>query len=129
MLRVAKVSKTVERVVRKCKALLFDAIHERIDDFVGQNGGHDLVGQNGRQVNSHRFKKKNCVRVSVNDDRINGYCVGVTPKYVYYLRLENIFDRHPDIKSVKSEYGVAHVRPYIGNPCSPRSKSLSLNIE
>jgi len=55
------------------------------------------------------------VRVSVNGDRINGYCVGVTSKYVYYIRLENIFDRHPDIKRVKSEYGVAHVRPYIGN--------------
>jgi len=49
LLRVAKVSKTIERVVRKCKALLFDAIHEQIDDFVGQNG---------RQVNSHGFKKK-----------------------------------------------------------------------
>ena len=27
LLRVAKVSKTIEQVVRKCKALLFDAIH------------------------------------------------------------------------------------------------------
>jgi len=58
LLRVAKVSKTIERVVRKCKALLFDAVHERIDDFVGQNGRHGFVGQNGRQVNSHGFKKK-----------------------------------------------------------------------
>ena len=73
MLRVAKVSKTVERVVRKCKALLFDAIHERIDDFVGQNR---------RQVNSHGFKKKNRVQVSINGDQINGYCVRVMPKYV-----------------------------------------------
>jgi len=115
LLRVAKVSKTVERVFRKCKALLFDAIHELIDDFIGQNGRHDFVGQNGRQVNSHGFKKKNHVRVSVNDDQINGYCVGVTPKYVYYVRSENIFDRHPDIKRVKSEYSVVHVHPYIGN--------------
>ncbi len=59
LLRVAKVSKSVERVIRKCKALLFDAIHEQIDDFVGHNG---------RQVNSHGFKKKNHMRVSVNDD-------------------------------------------------------------
>jgi len=115
LLRVTKVSKTVERVIRKCKALLFDAIHEQIYDFVGQNGRHDFVGQNGRQVNSHGFKKKNRVRVSVNGDRINGYCVGVTSKYVYYVHLENIFDRHPDIEKVKSEYGVAHLRPYIGN--------------
>jgi hypothetical protein len=49
LLRAAKVSKTIERVVRKCKALLFDAVHERIDEFVDRNG---------RQVNLHRFKKK-----------------------------------------------------------------------
>ena len=61
VLRVAMVSKTIEWVVRKCKALLFDAVHEQIDDFVGQNGRHDFVGQNGRQVNSHGFKKKNRV--------------------------------------------------------------------
>ena len=115
MLRVAEVSKTVERVVRKCKALLFDALHEQIDDFMGQNGRHAFVGQNGRQVNSRGFKKKNRVRVSRNGDRIDGYYVGVTSKYVYYIRSENIFDRHPDIKRVKSEYGVVHVRPYIGN--------------
>ena len=107
MLRVAQVSKTVERVVRKCKALLLDAFHERINDFVGQNE---------RQVNSHRFKKKNRVQVSINDNRINGYCVRVTPKYVYYVRSENIFDRDPDFKRVKSKYSVVvHVYPYIGN--------------
>ena len=41
----------------------------------------------------------------------------VTPKYVYYVRSEDVFERHPDIKRVKSQYGVAHVRPYIGNVC------------
>ena len=41
--------------------------------------------------------------------------MGVTSKYVYYVHLENIFDRHPDIKRGKSKYGVVHVRPYIGN--------------
>ena len=105
-LRVAKVSRTVEQVVKKCRALLFDPIYEQIGDFVGQNG---------RQVNSHGFKKKNRMQVSVNGDQINGYCVRVTPKYVDYVRSENKFERHPDIKRVKSKYGVAHVRPYIGN--------------
>ena len=38
----------------------------------------------------------------------------VTPKYVYYVRLENVFERHPDIERVKSKYGVEHVHPYIG---------------
>jgi len=78
LLRVAKVSKTVERVVRKCKALLFDAIHERIDEFVDQNGR--------QQVNLHGIKKKNCVRVcGINGIQIDGYCVRVTPKYVYFI--------------------------------------------
>jgi len=115
LLRVTRVSKTVERVVRKCKALLFDAIHELTNHFIGQNGRYDFLGQNGRQVNSHGFKKTNRVRVSVNDDQINGYCVGVTLKYVYYVRSENVFDRHPDIKRVKSKYSVVHVHPYIEN--------------
>ena len=32
-LKVAKISKAAERVVRKCKALLFDTIHERINEL------------------------------------------------------------------------------------------------
>ena len=99
-------SKAAYRVIKHCRALLFDAIYERINDFVNQNG---------RQVNSHAFRNKNCVRVSINGDWIDGYCVRVMPKYVYYVRSENIFERHPDIKRVKSEYGVASVRPNIGN--------------
>ncbi len=39
----------------------------------------------------------------------------VASKYVYYIHSENIFDRDPDIKIVKSKYSVAHVHPYIGN--------------
>ena len=38
LLRVAMVSRTVEQVVKKCRALLFYAIFEQIGDFVGQNG-------------------------------------------------------------------------------------------
>ena len=45
---------------------------------------------------------------------VDGYCVRVTPKYVYYVCLENVFERHPDIERVKSKYGVEHVHPYIG---------------
>jgi len=93
LLRFVRVSKAAYRVVRHCWALLFDAVYEQIDDFIGQNG---------RQVNSHGFKKKNRVRVNVNGELVDGYCVRVT------------FERHPDIKRVKSKYGVEHVRPYIG---------------
>ena len=74
LLRFAKVSKAAYRVIKHCRALLFDAIYERINDFVDQNW---------RQVNSHAFRKKNCMRVSVNGNRIDGYCVRVTPEYVY----------------------------------------------
>ena len=108
MLRVTKVSRTVEQVVRKCKALLFDAIYKQIDEFVDQNGR--------QQVNLHRFKKTICVHVCwINGVWINGYCVRVTPKYVFFFRLENIFERHPDIERVKNTGGVVHVCPYIGN--------------
>ena len=105
LLRVAKVSKTVERVVRRCKALLFDAIRERIDDFGSRNEG---------QVNLHGFRKKNRVQVHVNGELVGGYCVRVTPKYVYYVRFEDIFKSPPNAERVKSEGGVVHVRPYIG---------------
>ena len=115
LLRFAKVSKTTLRIVRKCKALLFDAVHERIDNFVGQYGGHEWVGAHRRQVNSHRFRTKNRVRVIVNGDQIDGYCVGVTPKYLFYVHLKNIFDGYPNIERVKSKSGVVHVHPYTGN--------------
>ena len=105
LLRVAKVSKTVERVVRRCKALLFDAIRERIDDFGSRNEG---------QVNLHGFRKKNCVQVHVNGGLVGGYCVRVTPKYVHYVRFEDIFKSRPSIERVKSKGGVVHVLPYIG---------------
>jgi len=107
LLRFAKVSKAAEQVVRRCRALLFDAIREQIDDFAGPSG---------RQVNSHGFKKKNRVQVrrGGNGDQVDGYCVRVTPKYVYYVRSRDVFGRNPDIERVKSKCGVAHVRPYIG---------------
>ncbi len=46
---------------------------------------------------------------------VNGYCVRVTPKYVYYVHDKNIFKQHPDIQKVRNQLGVLHVRPYVGN--------------
>jgi hypothetical protein len=51
----------------------------------------------------------------IHGDRVNGYCVRVTPKYVYFICSENIFDKHPDIQRVRSDSRLVHVRPYIGN--------------
>ena len=105
LLRLSQVSDAAHHVVRRCKALLFDAVHERIDDFGSRNK---------RQVNSHGFKKKNCVQVHVNGGLVEGYCVRVTPKYVHYVHRKDIFKSRPNVKRVKSKGGVVHVRPYIG---------------
>ena len=69
LMRFTLVSKSTEITVKNCKALLFDAIQEELDDFINQNE---------RQVNEHRFKKKD--RVCING--INGYVVRVTKKNI-----------------------------------------------
>ena len=111
MLKVAKISKAAERVVRKCKALLFDAIHERINEL-NEMSSHRHRRQ---QVNEHGFKRYNRVACVMKGIKITGYCVRVTKKYVYFVRFRNIFDVNPLWERVKSEWGVTHVHPYIGN--------------
>jgi hypothetical protein len=107
LLRFARVSLAIHRVIKMNKALLFDAIRERIDEFADPNGG--------RQVNLQRFRKFNRVRIDGNGGWIDGYCVRVTPKHVYFVRTHRIFDRDPTVERVRSAWGVVHVRPYIGN--------------
>ena len=110
LLRFAGLSKATFQVVARCKALRFDTIRERIDNLVDR-----LYGQCRRQVNLHRFREKNRVRVRENDVRVDAYCVRVTPKYVYYVRAEDIFTALPEVRRAKSERGVSHVRPYVGS--------------
>ena len=110
VLRFMGASKATFQVVAHCKALRFDTIRERMDNLVD-----DLFGQGRRQVNLHRFKEKNRVRVNKNGVQVDAYCVRVTSKYVCYVRLEDIFMAHPEVKRVKSERGVSHVRPYVGS--------------
>ena len=69
LMTFALVSKSTEITIKNCKGLLFDAIQEELDDFINQNE---------RQVNEHRFKKKD--RVCING--INGYVVRVTKKNI-----------------------------------------------
>jgi hypothetical protein len=107
LLRFARVSPVIHRVVKMNKALLFDAIHERIDELADVN--------RGRQVNLQRFRKFNRVRIDGNGNWIDGYCVRVTPKHVYFVCLHKIFDRDPTVERVRSAWGVVHVRPYIRN--------------
>jgi len=110
LLRFAMASKATFQVVARCKALRFDTIRERINNLVG-----NLFDRGRRQANLRRFKEKNRVRVKENDVWVDAYCVRVTPKYVYYVRAENIFTTHPEVRRVKSERGVSHVRPYVGS--------------
>ena len=55
------------------------------------------------------------MRIDGNGGWIDGYCVRVTPKHVYFVRSHKIFERDPTVERVKSAWGVVHVRPYIGN--------------
>jgi hypothetical protein len=110
LLRFARASKATFQVVARCKALHFDTIRKRIDNLVD-----DLFDRGRRQVNLHRFKEKNRVRVNKNGVRVDAYCVRVTSKYVYYVRAEDIFTTHPEVRRVKSKRGVSHVRPYVGS--------------
>ena len=111
LLRFARASKATFQVVAHCKALRFDTIRERIDNLVD---GLFVRGRR-RQVNLRRFKEKNRVRVNENGVRVDVYCVRVTSKYVYYVRAEDIFTTHPEVRRVKSERGVSNGRPYVGS--------------
>ena len=86
---------------------MFDAIHEQINEFIDQN--------RRQEVNEHRFKKKNLVRVRINGYGVHGYVVrGVTPKFVHFVRDGDIFRMPPNIQIGVNTY-VTHVHPYIGN--------------
>ncbi len=95
-----------EMVVKYCHALMCDAIHKRIGEL--------NTDQSIRQANEHRFKVANRVRF-FEGGGVNGYCVKVTPKYVFYVCDENILKQHPSIQKVRNELGVLHMRPYVGN--------------
>ena len=104
------VSKTAEMVVKHCRALLYGAIHEQIGDLRIEIN----ISQNWRQVNEHKFKVGNRVHI-YGGGGVNGYCVRVTPKYVFYVREIDIFKHRPDIQRVGNDDGVAHVHPYLGD--------------
>jgi hypothetical protein len=104
------VSKTAEMVVEHCHALLYDAIHERIGESLIELN----IDQSRMLVNEHTFKVGNRVRI-YGRSFFNGYCVRVTPKYVFYVREVDIFKHRPNIQRVRNNDGVAHVHPYIGD--------------
>ena len=103
------VSKKSEMIVEHCHALMYDAIHERIEDLLDELN----IGPHRRrdQVNEHKFKVENCLQVH---GVFNGYCVRVTPKFVFYVTEPDIFRRHPFIRRVGNGDRVMHAHPYYG---------------
>ena len=101
--------KKSEMIVEHCHALMYDAIHERIEDLLDELN----IDQSRRrdQVNEHKFKVGNCLQVH---GVFNGYCVRVTPKFVFYVTEPDIFRRHPFIRRVGNGDRVMHAHPYYG---------------
>ena len=99
-------------IVKHCHALMYDPIHEQIDDLLNELN----IVQSGRrnQVNEHKFKVGNHVRVH-GQGGVNGYCVRVTPKFVFFLSEPDIFKHRPTICRVGNDDGVMHARPYYGD--------------
>ena len=73
-------SKMAKMIVEHSHALMYDAIHERIEDLLDEL--KLSRGWKQGQVNEHKFKVGNCVRVHGVH---NGYVVRVTAKFVFFI--------------------------------------------
>ena len=115
LLRFSRASKKAFWYVEFSHALMYDAIHERINDLV-------KVLPKKRHQNEHKFRVGNCVQVKgyqfrvghswrVKDDE-NGYVVRVTPKKVFYVMETDIFKKEPRIHKIGNDNGVRPMRPY-----------------
>ncbi len=100
-------SKKAEMIVEHCHALMYDAIHERIEDLVEELKASQ--GWTQRQPNEHKFRVGNCVWVRGVE---NGYVVRVTPKIVFYVTEPDIFKSQPQVCRIGNDNGVQHMRPY-----------------
>ena len=114
LLNFSKASKKAFWNVEFSHALMYDAIHERINDLV-------KVLPKKRHQNEHKFRVGNCVQVKgyqfrvghswrVKDDE-NGYVVRVTPKKVFYVMETDIFHKKPVVHHIKNDR-VTPMRPY-----------------
>ena len=114
LLDFSRASKKAFWNVEFSHALMYDAIHERINDLV-------KVLPKKRHQNEHKFRVGNCVQVKgyqfrvghswrVKDDE-NGYVVRVTPKKVFYVMETDIFHKKPVVHHIKNDR-VTPMRPY-----------------
>ena len=95
-------------IVKHCHALMYDAIHERIKYLLDEL--NIVPSRRQDQVNEHKFKVENCLQVG----GVNGYCVRVTPKVVFFVSKPEIFGERPFICRVGNDDGVMHAHPYYG---------------
>lgn len=101
LLRFSMASKKALWSVEFSHALMYDAIHERINDLV-------KVLNSKLHNNEHKFRVGNCVQVC---NEKSGYVVRVTPKNVYYVMETDIFQKEPPIHKVRNNV-VRPMRPY-----------------
>ena len=102
LLRFSMVSTKAFLNVEFSHALMYDAIHERINDLV-------KVLNKQRHQNEHKFRVGNCVRINNEESR---YVVRVTPKIVFYVMETDIFKKEPRIHKIGNDNGVRPMRPY-----------------
>ncbi len=88
-------------------ALMYDTIHERIEDLVKELKSSQ--GWTQRQPNKHKFRVGNCVRVCGVE---NAFVVRVTPKIVFYVTEPDIFKSQPHDRRIGNNNGVVPMRPY-----------------
>ncbi len=81
-------------IVEHCHALMYDAIHEQIEDLLDELN----IDQSRRrdQVNEHKFKVGNRLRIHGGGGN-NGYCVKVTSNFVFFIIKPDIFKCRPFI--------------------------------
>ncbi len=88
-------------------SLMYDAIHERIEDLVEEL--RSSRGWTQRQPNEHKYRVGNCVRVRNFE---NGYVVQVTPKIVFYVTETDILKSQPQVRRIGNDDGVKPMCPY-----------------
>ncbi len=107
LLRFSMASKKALWKVEFSHALMYDAIHERIEDLVKELRSYQ--GWTQRQPNEHKYRVGNCVRVRNFE---NGHVVRVTPKIVFYVTETDIFKSQPQVRRIGNNNGVNPMRPY-----------------
>ena len=103
LLKFSKASKKALLSVEFSHALMFDAIHKRIEDLRSKQGWTQTPGPN-----EHKYRVGNCVRFRNLE---NGYVVHATPKLVFYVTETNIFKSQPQVRRVSNDE-VKPMRPY-----------------